>query len=424
MKFGQKIKSIFYGNTKTSINDTFVSINDIQRFGFGYGYSKYYNNVPELRSIIDQQADMFTKIKLSITRNEKPETNLTDKLNSPNYLQSFQEFKAMFYKQFSLYSVAFIYFRAPYGFSNITYDNIRNYQMFVLPFDKLYIELNQKNALVATDIKELINRITYNDNGSIYEIDLDNLLIINESAIDFKSALLGKSRLDAVRNSLDNLLLVSESVNFYSKHRGASGIFSPENPRIDTQIFDDVAKENVENELKKYGTLANQRQYIVSPSSIKFQKIVLSPKELDFNTTIVREKINLSDVLGHSILLLNEMAGSTFSNYETARKIVYENRVIPIFEMFVNALKSFINVPDNVVLEADYSRIEALQADKKVKSELDKTNTETIISINKEVAAGNITHEIGVLMLVSIGYSESNAKELIIKTKNDAKTDN
>jgi phage portal protein BeeE len=91
---------------------------------------------------------------------------------------------------------------------------------------------------------------------------------------------------------------------------------------------------------------------------------------------ILREKINLSDLLGHNILLLNELAGSTFSNYETARKIIYENRIIPVFNTIIAGINSILKLPKGSEITADFSDIEALQADKKLKAEIDKTDKE------------------------------------------------
>ena len=66
MNFITRIKSYFIGNTNTITPSSreIRAYNDLRFRQSGLSFSEYYKRVPELRAIIDQQADMFNKIEL------------------------------------------------------------------------------------------------------------------------------------------------------------------------------------------------------------------------------------------------------------------------------------------------------------------------------------------------------------------------
>ena len=413
MNIVKRIKSFFNGNTNqiiTPIAQT-SAYNSYEFVRYGLNLSEYYNRVPELRAIIDQQADMCSKIRL------QGNSRALAKLNQPNYLQTYNEFINMAYKQFRLYQVLYLYFRKPSGF-NESEIGIDKTDIFILPFDQVKIRLqyNRITLYEAEKLSDIIEKIEFIDNGISTEIDIDRLLIINESGINLKDSILGNSRLKAATDSLDNLLAISESKNEFAINRGANGIISPEQPRTDSTIFSPSDTDNIQSALKEYGMLKIQKKYFVSPYPVRYQKTVLSPKELDFDSMILREKINLSDLLGHNIILLNELANSTFNNYDTARKVIYENTIIPVFETILAGLNDVFGLKGSKQkVQIDKSSIEALQQDRKVKSEIDKLNIENIVFINESLKNNVITYESALKMCIELGYSLADSEQFITK---------
>ena len=88
----------------------------------------------------------------------------------------------------------------------------------------------------------------------------------------------------------------------------------------------------------------------------------------------------MCNVFGLDSSLFNDPANKTFNNRKEAEKAMYTNVIIPLADKIASKHTSFIahnHFPDkNVRMRKDFSKVEALQVDKKVEADKDKVVVE------------------------------------------------
>jgi hypothetical protein len=116
----------------------------------------------------------------------------------------------------------------------------------------------------------------------------------------------------------------------------------------------------------------------------------------------------------HSILLLNEFEGATFSNVNAVKAAIYENKLIPDGLKFADVFSQSYGKGGKYII--DISDIESLKADDKLTAETSKMNADLIIMLNEKIQTGTINYEIAVNYLVmQCNYEQQEAEALINK---------
>jgi HK97 family phage portal protein len=119
---------------------------------------------------------------------------------------------------------------------------------------------------------------------------------------------------------------------------------------------------------------ANARDLWILGGGAKWQQMSLSPAEMDFINSRKMTREEITAIFGVPLILMGILEGSTYANYQEARKAFWEDTVIP----YLNRIRAIFNqslLPDfqskGEVLYIDYdlSNVPALQENFKEKVE-------------------------------------------------------
>lgn len=150
----------------------------------------------------------------------------------------------------------------------------------------------------------------------------------------------------------------------------------------------------LQDQFSQYGLDAEQWQIIISNVEMLWQQMSLPIKELMLFEGIENSQIAICNALNFPIILLNYLKGATFSNVNELKKALYQDNIIPEGESFMSALNDFLNLPSqNLLLEADFSHVQILQADAKYEVEKDNITVDIIRKLQADIQGGITTIE-------------------------------
>ena len=126
----------------------------------------------------------------------------------------------------------------------------------------------------------------------------------------------------------------------------------------------------------------NYGKTIVTNKALTYQQLAMSSTDLQMIEHMVTGLRAICNVLGYDSSLFNDPENKTYSNRMEAEKSMYTNVMQPLTELFDAHDNKFIamnHYPDGSRrIRHDYSKIEALQKDKKTEAEKDKIKMEGV----------------------------------------------
>jgi HK97 family phage portal protein len=123
---------------------------------------------------------------------------------------------------------------------------------------------------------------------------------------------------------------------------------------------------------------ANARDLWILGGGAKWNQMSLSPAEMDFINSRKMTREEITAVFGVPLILMGILEGSTYANYQEARKAFWEDTVIP----YLNRIRAIFNqslLPDfqaqgeTLYIDYDTSNVPALQENFKEKTDSAKT---------------------------------------------------
>lgn len=114
----------------------------------------------------------------------------------------------------------------------------------------------------------------------------------------------------------------------------------------------------------KYTGSKNSGRPMLLEGNLEWQEMGLSPKDMDFQSTLNFADRKIADIFGIPFPLISPDA-ATFSNMETARESLYEDVIIPFVEEFLCAFNNWLmplfKEKEGVKLVIDYNSIDAYE---------------------------------------------------------------
>lgn len=344
-----------------------------------YGINDAYDKCSTLKAIVNRMALVIANVKLWIL--DDAGNDMSDKykdlatlLKRPNFIQTWPEFIQQLDVYRQLYGEAFIYASVPIGFNNANAN-----ALWVL--NPLFIDIESNGRLYdQSDIENIGLRYIFNSSGQRRELDPSNVLHIKDvnQNIDFApNDLRGSSRLLGLETSLANIIQAEEAIYTMNRDRGAIGILSNDQKDISGTVpLTDEEKESLRNQYQSlYGLSARQAKVIITNASLKWQSISFNVKDLMLLEGIEKNIQLIADALGYPYDLLSTSKGVTYENKAEAKKLLYQDSIIPIANLYAEKLTGFFGL-ENAKLEFDFSDIECLK-----KSE--KEAAETLYQLNQ-----------------------------------------
>lgn len=344
-----------------------------------YGINDAYDKCSTLKAIVNRMALVIANVKMWIV--DDSGNDVSDKYNDlavllkrPNFIQTWTEFMQQLDVYRQLYGEAFIYASVPVGFNNANAT-----ALWVL--NPLFIDIESNGRLYdQSDIENIGLRYIFNSSGQRRDLDPRNVLHIKDvnQNIDFApNDLRGSSRLLGLETSIANIIQAEEAIYSMNRDRGAIGILSNDQKDISGTIpLSDDEKESLRNQYQSlYGLSARQAKVIITNASLKWQSISFNVKDLMLLEGIEKNIQLIADALGYPYELLSTSTGVTYENKSEAKKLLYQDSIIPIANLYAEKLTGFFGL-ENAKIEFDFSNIECLK-----KSE--KEAAETLYQLNQ-----------------------------------------
>ena len=231
---------------------------------------------------------------------------------------------------------------------------------FFMPNVRYQFELNQNKRMYESEDLEHI--MLFNPAYTTIQESFNGLSVIQVAA---RAVQVGNDRWDADAALLQN--------------RGAIGLITDKSNR---PLTTEEGRELQHSFQRDTAGTKNFGKVKVTNKDLNFISMAMSSTDLQLIEKGVVNLRAVCNVLGLDSSLFNDPANKTFNNRKEAEKSSYTNAVIPLSEKIAAKHTQFIaqnHYPaGNVRMRQDFSKVEALQADKKQEAEKDKIEMEGI----------------------------------------------
>jgi len=350
-----------------------------------------YEYCPPVSAIINRKAQAFINGKTWFlnTRGKEVTTGplvskLKELFNKPNPLQSWKQFEAQQYIYMQIFGFCPVLKINPVGFNKP--EDIK--ALWNIPPSMIDIE-ETKKLFYQTDLSGILKKITINYKGVKQELPIEDLWIFRDFTPSFNSMVIPESRLKSLELPINNILGAYESRNVLINYRGALGILSqdPGTGQYASLPMTETDKEELQNQFRKYGTLGQQWQFIITSASLKWQSMGSSIRELMLFEEVEADTMAISDSYNYPYRLLsnlksNSLAGADLKEF---KKLLYQDAIIPEGESIYEQWNNFFGLKEyNIRIEKDYSHIAVLQEDKLQEAQARQTMGGEVIAEWKE----------------------------------------
>jgi hypothetical protein len=245
--------------------------------------------------------------------------------------------------------------------------------------------------------------------GTILKIPEEKLIFITIFSHKKGITQFGLSPLQAAQMPIESLKEMYTADTSMLKNKG-----------VDVLITNDTDEPIVEDEHETMDAILNKRisgarkagGVATSTSKLRVMNLGRTVKELALWDGYKIKARDLCNVLQIDSGLLNDPDNKTYANREEAEKSLYTSCVIP-FSKVITDNKELVK-RQGFEVYCNTSNIECLQISFQTKAEKANTIKDAVVDINTEVNKGNITHAIGVLLLMEFGYDAQEAELYVV----------
>jgi hypothetical protein len=218
------------------------------------------------------------------------------------------------------------------------------------------------------------------------QLDKDNLLPFFDTPI-FTNPYYAESRLKSQRYVVSNIQAALESQNTFLSTPGGMGMLMPDTKDasgMSVALMPDEKKEVEEQLQNDYGSLTGQRNIRILNAPVRYQETMIDVSKLKLNETIVQNALILFGAFGLPKEALTAMLkGSTFENQKEAYKNFIQSNAQTEIDSICNSINVYSPSREGDLV-AKYDHLPIMQEDEKKKSEVRKTESESM-KLDKEV---------------------------------------
>ena len=349
--------------------------------------SYIYTNVSAIRIVADIKANAKANMRLTpvdlkgeqITKESATpdQKKIISLMEMPNPTQSTWEFLRLnsLYKE--IWGRTFIHANVPSGYK-LNGTTIKS--LVSLPTQYTFPIYTGK-IISSTKRSDIISKYELRFNTDVQSFDTDNILDRSDANINYLDDIyLSPNHVYDV-NSCSKLLSLNKEITIYVnalngrnsniKNGGARGIFvSGKKDALGIFNLTDKEKNSAQSELDKYGSMDNQKKYIVTTTPLQYQNIAFSPKDLMLLEETFQSMITISDVFQvPSDLVRLQIGGSGKEAEKELLKRLYTQTIIPESKDTADDLNKFLKTEDfGMKFVASFDHLDFLQEDKKDES--------------------------------------------------------
>lgn len=261
---------------------------------------------------------------------------------------------------------------------------------YVLPSQTVYLEQNNRRVIGGIDDV----RYHYTD-GGITRIIPSDLMYHTKDLPTFNSTrngqLMGRSRLDAQKYPVSNIIAVYEARNIIYVKRGAIGLIVNKDKDVDGSVaLTSKEKEKMRDEFySTYGIQGDKAPVAIIEKPVDYIPIGMNIKELEPFEECLLDAAAIAGAYGVDSNLIPRKDNPTFNNLNTAELNVYNSVVMPEVKSWLDGFNRFIGLYDaGYYIDALWEDVAILQ-DNAQRRENAKASTSA--RCEKEFKAGIIT---------------------------------
>jgi HK97 family phage portal protein len=319
-----------------------------------------YNSIPQLKTVIDKKASMFSNMELLLrdieTGQIEDDSVLRALIQNPNPLQSMNEWLRQYKTQEQVYGNQFIYQNKP--------SRLSQYPSALWNISPKYIKPVLSGRLFdQTKKEEIITRYEYIEGAKTYSYETINILY--SKICDLDNPIVGTSPIESLKKPLSNIDHAYTYRNVIMSQKGAIGMITNETKDAMGGV---PLKEDEKTALEKqyrtdYGISEGQARIIISEASLKWQPMSYPTKDL-----LLFEEVdaNMMTIIDHFGLNANIFSSknATFENVKNAIIQCYQDTIQPEADQFTQALGKFIGIPEGKELVASYEYLAIMKENK------------------------------------------------------------
>jgi phage portal protein BeeE len=367
----------------------FGDTGDFSNIKTAEGQASAYQLVHAVRTVINRCSTPFGNGEVWVldkNGNEVKTREATEAaalLKNPNPTQTWVEF----YVQQNIYKRVFgycpVYAVRPVGLRMVA----ALYNVLPLIFSVEYTGKLYNQTSIADIVKSY--RIAHN--GVSMELPIEDVYINRDDTASMDTVeLLPDSRLCSLRYESALALSLSDAKYAIVARRGALGILTNEtHDAVGSVPLSPEEKKDVQEDYSRYGLSTQKNQIVISSANLRWQQIGLGVRDLMLNEQGEDVKMQLADAYDYPYEMLGSTRGVTFANKNEAKKQFYNDTVIPSAKKDSEALTKFLGL-ENCRVDISFSKVPALQADKKQQAE---TLSTTIAALGSAYREGAISME-------------------------------
>lgn len=357
-------------------NNFFFEANGKAVFHFTYGGHNSsvtaYEKCPPVNAIINRKAQAYINGKTWVLNTQgkakgKEATSAEAKklqalFKKPNALQSWKQFEAQGYIYQQLFGYNLVLPIKPAGFK----ENIDASMLWNIPPSMVDIEETNK-LFYQSDTAGIIKQIVLNYKGTRTILKVEDIYIMKDFTPSFCSLVIPDSRIKSLELPINNIIGAYESRNVLINYRGALGILSqdPGNGQFGAIPMSPEEKESLQHDFRRYGLSNHQWQFIITSASLKWQQMGVATKDLMLFEEIEADTMAICDNYNYPYQLMSSAKGTTFSNLNEGKKLLYQDATIPEAEATYEQWNQLFNTEAyGLNIDKDYSHVAVLQEDK------------------------------------------------------------
>lgn len=350
--------------------------------------SQAYECCPPVAAIINKKAQAYINGKTWVLNTQgkakgKEATTIEAKklqklFAQPNPIQNWSQFEAQGYIYQQLFGYTLILSIKPVGFK----ENIDASALWNIP--PFMVDIEETNKLFyQTSQKGMIKKIVLNYKGVSSELDVDSVYILKDITPSFNSLIFPQSRICALELPINNIIGAYESRNVLINYRGALGILTKDagdGGQYGALPLPEGEKENIQNDFRRYGLKHHQWQIIITSASMKWQQMGYPTKDLMLFEEVEGSTQAICDGYNYQYELLSNSKGVTFANKNEAKKLVYQDAILPEAQSIYGQWNQFFNTSKyNLVIDKDFSHVAVLQADQLQTAQARKARNDALL---------------------------------------------
>lgn len=201
--------------------------------------------------------------------------------------------------------------------------------------------------------------------GQIHRIDASDVILIKDGFIDSSMRNMGLpiSKIAGLDYFVSNICAAMEADNVLLKKKGPLGVFSHD-PKPDMAGWMPLSPENkdeLQEDLKRYGLTLGQLQYIVSKTPLKWNAMSFNLRDLMTKETVRQGIDGICDRFGFPAELMSGK-NATYENRNSAEKYLYQNNIMPFSYRRMARYNKFFGFTEQK-LNLNYDYLPVLQED-------------------------------------------------------------